>query len=324
MLVIMAFVAVYNRGLQDGWSGRLWGVNPLPQMEEMVSAEEFAPAPKSTPTFEMDAWLEKTPAAIPAPEPAPPPAEEEFHLRNIRWGMLKEEVRAAEQNAPLKETPTTLTYRTTTLDLPCLLVYAFVDGRLARARILFTDPNGQDLPPLSDDQARSVYSYLLEKLRNRYGRPVEQTEHQPRDVSTLHQQSRLREVDIRQYETSIAEARERLRREKERLERHFKGWRNADAYVAKGLAPLERDLKDLQKWKKEAQAQAATFHEGIRSARWEDMMSPLTVRRTARWPHARQWHDVELSVDYRYSPPLLDIRYRTVRPLSGEDGMDEL
>ena len=45
---------------------------------------------------------------------------------------------------------------------------------------------------------------------------------------------------------------------------------------------------------------------------------------TARWPFARDLHDIELKLDFRSGAPRLDIRYEAAQGLPGVWRMDEL
>ena len=78
---------------------------------------------------------EVLPAPLPEPEVMLPPVPEEFHFRQTRWGMTSEEVRAAEPSNPIRESERGLLYSATTLELPSLVSYGFVQGRLVRARL---------------------------------------------------------------------------------------------------------------------------------------------------------------------------------------------
>ena len=96
---------------------------------------------------------------------------------------------------------------------------------------------------------------------------------------------------------------------RELLERRFKRWANPAQMVARGLAPYERDLKDLRAWKKEALDRANESRKGIQESQAADARAPLVATMTARWPYARELHDVELTLDFRSAVPRLDVRY---------------
>ena len=252
--------------------------------------------------------IEPPPPRRPA---APPP--EEFHLRRVRWGMSPEEVRAAERGEPLRASEFGLSYVASTLELPCLLAYSFEGGRLVRARMSFSDPAGVDVPPLSVAQAQRRFLYLREQLRSRYGEPIQQAVALPRERAHLERTAQKQDELARQYDVEIAEAERRLKQHREMLERRFKRWSNPAEMVARGLAPYERDLKDLRTWKKEALDRAGQSRKSIQERRDADVRAPLIAEMTARWPFARELHDVELKLDFRAAVPRLDVRYDATR-----------
>jgi len=263
-------------------------------------------------------WMEEARA----PQPEPPP--EEFHFRRTRWGMTRADVLAAENGAPAREDGQRLLYVTTTLDLPCLLTYSFVQDRLMRAALAFSDPAGREIPPLSVAQAQRRFLYLRGQLRARYGEPVELTVPVERDVRHLRRRAEKQGELAAQYDRAIAEAEERLAAERDRLKRRYDGWRDPETYIARGLAPLERDLDDLRQWKADALAEAAESRRSIQERRAADRTEPLVGMMIARWPYARDLHDVELRLDLRPRLPRLGIRYQAARLPAGPDGMDEL
>ena len=223
--------------------------------------------------------------------------------------MAPAEVRAAERTAPLRASAAELTYATMTLELPCLLTYSFVDGQLARARLAFSDPAGTDIPPLTVAQAQRRFLYLREQLRSRYGEPVQKTVTVPRDASQLERTVQKQAELAQQYDVEIAEAERRLRQERLRLEARFKRWNNTAEMVARGVKPLERDLRDLRKWKQEALELAGESRKGIQARREADVREPLVAWMNARWPAAQELHDVDLTLDFRGRAPRLDVRY---------------
>jgi hypothetical protein len=282
-------------------------------LEEEDERDDWAPVPP------LD-WLEPEPeAAAPA---APPP--EEFHFRRVRWGMSAEEVRAAETGEPLRASQRGLLYATTTLDLPCLLGYSFVQDRLVRARLSFSDPTGREIPPLSVAQAQRRFLFLREQLRSRYGEPVQQTTHAPRDVSGLHRSVQRHDELAKQYDVEIAEAEARLRKQRELLATRYARWSNRDEMVARGLAPYERDLRDLRTWKTEALETAAQTRRSIQQHRAADAAAPLVATMAARWPFARDMQDIELRLDLRHPSPRLEIRYQAAQLPADVWIMDEL
>ena len=277
-----------------------------------IAAEPLPPAPAPGP--EPPPVLEPIPPA-PEPPPAPPPGPppEEYHLRRVRWGMAPADVRAAERDEPLRGADAELTYAATTLELPCLLTYAFVEGRLARARMAFSDPTGTDIPPLSVAQAQRRFLYLREQLRSRYGEPVLKTATVPRDAVQLERTAQRQAELAKQYDAEIAEAERRLKEQRERLQARFKRWNNPAEMVARGLASSERDLRDLRKWKQEALDRAGESRKGIQARREADARAPLVAVLCARWPFAQELHDVELVLDLRGRTPRLEVRYDATR-----------
>lgn len=266
-----------------------------------------APEPAPEPAAEPVRLAPEPPRAPPAPPP------EEYHLRRVRWGMAPEEVRAAEPTEPLRESAAELIYATMTLELPCLLTYSFADGQLVRARLAFSDPAGTDIPPLTVAQAQRRFLYLREQLRSRYGEPVQKTVTVPRDASQLERTVQKQDELAKQYDVEIAEAERRLKEHRERLEARFKRWKNPAEMVARGLAPYERDLRDLRRWKKEALELAGESRKGIQERREADAREPLVAWMNARWPAAQDLHDVELTLDFRGRAPRLDVRYDATR-----------
>lgn len=284
-----------------------------------------APAPPAWPVEaeERTEWLPPVVPATPEPVPdAPPP--EEFHFRRTRWGMSLEEVRQSEAGEPLRANERGLLYATTTLDLPCLLTYSFEQGRLVRARLAFSDPAGQDIPPLSVAQAQRRFLYLREQLRRRYGEPVQKTVPMPRDVSDLRRSAHKQDELARQYDAEIAEAEQRLRKQREILERRFERWPNRAKMVTRDLAPYERDLRELRAWKQEAIARGAQSRQGIQQNQAADQTHPLVATMTARWPFARELHAIELKLDGRGAVPQLDVRYEAAQGRPDLWSMDEL
>ena len=276
-----------------------------------IAVEPFPPPPAPEPP----PVLEPIPLAPEPPPPAPPPGPppEEYHLRRVRWGMAPADVRAAERDEPLRGAEAALTYAATTLELPCLLTYSFVEGQLARARMAFSDPTGTDIPPLSVAQAQRRFLYLREQLRSRYGEPVLKTVHVPRDSVELERTAQKQAELAKQYDVEIAEAERRLKEQRERLQARFKRWKHPAEMVARGLAPYERDLRDLRKWKQEALDLAGQSRKSIQERRDADARAPLVAVRCARWPFAQELHDVELVLDLRGRSPRLEVRYDATR-----------
>lgn len=296
-----------------------------------TTAGEAPPAPEAWPAAEEEPFdgppVESAAAAVSEAAPvdsaeAPPP--EEFHFRRTRWGMTMEEVRAAEPLAPLRESERGLLYATTTLELPCLLTYSFVQGRLVRARLSFSDPAGRDIPPLTVAQAQRRFLYLRAQLRSRYGEPIQKTDTLPRDISDLRRRAQKQEELAQQYDAEIAEALKRLQAHRARLETRFANWPNRAEMVTRGLAPYERDLRELRTWKQEAIELGAQSRQSIQQHREADRTRPLVATMTARWPFARELQDIELKLDCRSAAPRLEIRYEGAQGIPPDWGMNEL
>ena len=282
------------------------------KVESIPSREKPLPVPVE---MEPECLPVSLPVPLPAPELSRPPSPlpEEFHFRQTRWGMSLEEVRAAEPSIPIQEDNRGLLYSVTTLELPSLVNYAFVQGRLARARLSFADPSGTDIPPLSVAQAQRRFLFLREELRSRYGTPVETTTPLRRDVSGFQRQIQKQDELAKQYDVEIAEAEERLRKERAVLEKRFAPWRDRDERVRRGMAPLERDLRDLRAWKQEALDQLRLSQKSLEEQKAADAVHPLVGCRTARWKNVRGVHDIDLQLDFRGRSPRLDIIYKGFR-----------
>ena len=304
---------------------------------------EAVPAEEKT-ARQAEAAREESPVAADAPgayeepEQAPEPErsaeaaettraeehDEPFHFRRIRWGMTPEEVRAAETEAILGETAGGLRFATTTLGMPCLLDYGFAHGRLVRARLSFSDPAGRDIPPLTVAQAQRRFLRLREELRARYGDAVQKSVRAPRDVTGLSRSALRQEELAKQYDAEIAEAEERLRKQREWLQKRYERWPNRESLVERELRPRERDLRELREWKKEALANAMEARKAIQNNRAADATSPLVALVSARWSAAKELHDVELVLDLRGRVPLLEVRYEWAQLLPTTWGVDEL
>ena len=283
---------------------------PAEPVAAVPEAQAWPVEAEERPDWPPPAPAEVVPPEVPVMAPAePPPPPEEFHFRRTRWGMTIEEVRASEPLDPLRENERGLMYATTTLELPCLLTYSFVQGRLIRARLSFSDPSGKDIPPLTVAQAQRRFLYLRAQLRSRYGDPIQKTIPLPRDVSNLHRSALKQDELAQQYDVEIAEAEKRLQKQRALLEVRFANWPNRAEMVARGLASTERDLRELRAWKQEAIELGAQSRQSIQQNRDADRSRPLIASMTARWPFARELHDIELKLDCRTTTPRLDIRY---------------
>lgn len=294
---------------------------PEAELDEPAWPDDVPEAEESWPPLEPGGWADDGPDD--GREPGPPP--EDYHFRRTRWGMTPAEVREAEGLPALRETPQSLVYVTTTLELPCRLTYGFSRDALARAHLAFSDPDGRDIPPLSLAQAQRRFLFLREQLRRRYGEPVERSVQMPRDVSALQRRLQKQDELTEQYDAEIAEAEARLRRQRERLQTRYARWQRRDELIARGLAPYERDLRELKEWKQEALETAAQARRLIQENQAADARTPLVAVLSARWPFAREVQDIELRLDQRQRVPRLEIRYRAASPgLDLPGGMDEL
>ena len=249
-----------------------------------------------------------------APEPPPPPAP---HLRHIRWGMTPDEVRAAESPlAPLRATPNTLTYTTTTLDLPCHLTYTFRADRLAAARIQFSLPSSDDVPSLSPLTAHAAYLWLRSQLTARYDAPsAENHATRPRDTTRFADQARQSREDAEQYATSLASARQRLATRTAQLKEKYRNWPEAAARIDRELASERRYVADLESWVQDLENTERAAQAAIDQSRRDDTTSPLPARDTAAWQPDGSPHTVTLTADYTTTPSRLEIRYRTTLSL---------
>ena len=294
---------------------------PEAVLEDLAWPDDVPETEESWPPLDPGVWDDAAPDD--GREPASPP--EDYHFRRTRWGMTPAEVREAEGIPALRETPESLVYVTTTLELPCRLTYGFARDALTRAHLAFSDPDGRDIPPLSMAQAQRRFLFLREQLRRRYGEPVEHSVQVPRDVSALRRRLQKQDELTEQYDAEIAEAEARLRSQRERLQTRYARWQRRDELIARGLAPYERDLRDLKEWKQEALETAAQARRLIQENQAADARTPLVAVLSARWPFAREIQDIEMRLDQRRRVPRLEIRYRAARPgMDLPGGMDEL
>lgn len=241
--------------------------------------------------------------------PASPPAEP-YQFRRTRWGMTMDEVLAAEDSPPIRSTPTALTFATTTLDVPCILTYSFRRGTLSGAHLQFSAADSTEIPPLTPTQAYRRYRWLFARLQERYGTPIQRETPLPRDTFTLEERAARRQEDIRQYTNSMAMATRRIEATRQRLQRKYRAWPDAEKRMARELEPEQRRLRDLLAWKKEAETEAADALRHIRQNKDADRTHPLMASLSARWPDARDAHSIELMADFRVIPPRVAIHYR--------------
>ncbi len=292
----------------------------VPEVPEVPAVPEVPEIPEAPVVHEVP------PSPAPAEPPPPPPA---LHFRQIRWGMSPDEVRDSEAPfSPIRTTATSLVYTTTTLDYPCLLTYTFRNGRLAAARLQFSLPTSDDVPPLSPSAVHRMYLELRTQLAARYGFPYSETHaNRPRETAHLADQARQFREDADQYAASLAAARQRLATRTEQLKKKYRNWPEAAARIDRELATEHRRVADLEAWLADTQASENTAQAAIVQSRHDDLSSPLSARDTATWaaPISRKApHTVTLTADYTTHPSRLEIRYKTTLPLLAPDGTSEL
>ena len=300
-------------------------VIPEPEPEEFAATVAVADNNSESEEERADDW---PPAPLP-PEPQPvaqppPPPPVQYHFRKIRWGMSPDEVCAAEGMPPIRANEQRLEFITTTQGWPCLLNYYFMHGQLYRARLIFSDPTGMSIPPLSVAQAQQRYLYLRARLNQRYGQPIEKSLTIPRDTVALQRAAQNHEELAQQYDTAIADAEARLVKERAILERRFARWKRRNEMIARGLAPFERDVAEMKQWKQDALDRLTETRRGIEQSRSDDRQQPLIAGQIARWPAARDLHNIEMRLDYRQSPLRLELRYAAIQLLPPADFLDEL
>ena len=295
--------------------------SPVPPASP-VPAVPSNPELPSTPSAPAPTGHPSEPPAAPPPEPALPAP----HLRHIRWGMTPDEVRAAESPlAPLRATPTTLAYSTTTLDLPCILVYSFRAGRLAAARLRFSLPSGNDVPSLSPVEAHAAYLWLRSQLSARYGVPAtENHATRPRPTTHLADRAARSREDADQYAATLATARRRLADRTAQLREKYRNWPEAAARIDRELASERRYVADLESWVQDLENTERAAQAAIDQSRRDDTTSPLPARDTAVWTDSTLPHTVTLTADYTTLPARLEIRYKTTLTLLSPDGTSEL
>ncbi len=91
-----------------------------------------------------------------------------FDIRNVRWGMSREEVIQSEEETIYQETENYIAYSTELASLDVFLVYHFIDDMLVRANYLIIEEHSNEYDYISD------FNILLELLIIKYG----ETEHE--------------------------------------------------------------------------------------------------------------------------------------------------
>lgn len=93
-------------------------------------------------------------------------ADEQCDFRDVKWGMSIEDVKKAEKAEKFKEDENNLAYSVNILGEDALLLYAFSDNKLCRARYAllkhFTNQN---------NKYHESFIPLVESLQEKYGKP---------------------------------------------------------------------------------------------------------------------------------------------------------
>ncbi len=110
----------------------------------------------------------------------------EADFRQVRWGMTRAQVRAAEPAAPVNELKAVLIYRQTWLGLDTFLYYYFRAGRLHKAA--YAMQNLRD----SGEAYVADYAAIKRALTRRYGPPL-------RDEATVDAARPLGEDSVWKY-----------------------------------------------------------------------------------------------------------------------------
>ena len=279
-----------------------------------------APSPASETSESAGQPAPEAPAIAVAPSDSPAPAKPSApHFRNICWGMTPDEVRAAEAPlTPLRETPSSITYATSTLDRPCLLAYAFQNGRLSAARLQFSLPSSSHVPALAPNAARSAFDWLRTQLIARYGIPTSQKhDKQPRDTTALSDQAQKSRKEAETYAATLAAARKRLADRTAALQKKYQNWPEATARINQELASERRYVAELEARVAKLKASENSAISSINQSHINDTLSPLHARDTATWARRVIYpspHIITLSADYTTTPARLEIRYRALSP----------
>jgi hypothetical protein len=102
-----------------------------------------------------------------SPVASGPSTDELPDFRNVRWGMSRQEVRESEDLQPLEESPDHLAYTTEVACLEAILVYSFVQAKLAAAMYIFSGQHANNNEYIAD------YERLKAHLEQKYGTPSE-------------------------------------------------------------------------------------------------------------------------------------------------------
>ena len=86
-------------------------------------------------------------------------------FRRTSWGMSRDEVRAAEENAPTQDDASVLVYAGSLGGMPCVFAFLFAEDRLVGGRYVFTVQHSNENDYLID------YQRLKDLLIKKYGGP---------------------------------------------------------------------------------------------------------------------------------------------------------
>ena len=87
-------------------------------------------------------------------------------FRKTTWGMTKEQVRRTEKGKVAKEESDMLVYEGSVLNLNCLILYLFTEGKLVRAKYGITEKHTNKNDYISD------FGSLKKSLTKKYGKPT--------------------------------------------------------------------------------------------------------------------------------------------------------
>jgi len=90
----------------------------------------------------------------------------ERDLRNVNWGMSKEEVMNNETLTLVEQIDNNLVYFTSVSNLECLLIYEFVNNKLYSANYVFSEEH------TTQNQYINDYFTIKGLLEKKYGEPV--------------------------------------------------------------------------------------------------------------------------------------------------------
>ena len=94
-----------------------------------------------------------------------PKKERLYDFRKTTWGMGKIQVKKTEKGKIVKEDEDLLAYQGTVGGFDCLILYIFAEGKLVRAKYVFTETHSNQNDYISD------FNTLKEILTKKYGKP---------------------------------------------------------------------------------------------------------------------------------------------------------